>query len=1160
MCNASSRDFGLRVLNLLLLAAMLVTAASAQVSNTGRIEGTVQDESGAVIHEAAVTATNTRTQQVARATANAAGFFIFPSLPNSTYSLTVEAKGFRKALIANVELNASATVSQIIRMEIGSVAETVTVEASTETVNTSNAQLGRSVTLKDIDTLPALGRSPLTLVVFQPGVSVNAGDVSFANVNGTRQGSNNTKLDGIDANDAVVPRLGLSLTSVNLDSVEEVRMVTNGCKAEYGRNAGGQVEMITRSGTNRWSGNGYDYLRNTKLNANQFFNNSSGVARPKFIQNLLGGSMGGPVRRDRTFIFGNYQGRRTAQETVRNRTVLTPDAKRGLFRWRPPGSQTIESFDIVRNDPRGKGIDQAVAAALQKVPDPNNTDVGDALNTAGFRFNNPTGSYEDQFTIKADHNLWNNHRVFYRHSWQRNSFIDSLNNADAIYPGLIQGTQGGRRWGYSIGSDWTIRPTTINEFRLGYQSASVDFLRPNRPREPVIVPNLYSAPYLTGFSQGRNSPVIDIADNLTMVRGNHTWKAGMTTRRVLQYGYNEAGIFANLALARASGNVPPAAIGPSGGAISSADRQRFEDLYNDVLGRVSSITQTFYSNLETFQPQGAPRLRNNVLRDVGLFLQDDWKVRPGLTLNIGIRWEYFGSPVERDGFQGTVDRAEQINAVANISNLAVQKNAQWYNVDKNNFAPRFGFAWDPFRSGKTSIRGGYGIYYDRIIGATASLVDGNTPGFSQAVTNFPNSVAGSDVRVSDRPAMPAQPAAPILVQPLSRQTTISIFRPDLTSGYVQHFDLNIQRELFRNTVIDVGFVRTSGVKLFTWLDFNQPRVFGDFLTAFNEIERFRATGTAVSPNNTIARLFGGAQASINAIGASTFQQGLLGAAAETVDRNNFQRYAGAGVSDFYLRNYPQYNLLHHGNNNGTSSFNSLQASLRRQTGALKFIFNYTYSRSLDNTSVDGNGFTAPIDNYNLRLNRGRSDFDRTHAFNGSMFYFLPIGRGKFFGGNMPGWADRIAGGWEAGSLMLWQSGSVFSVSSGRRTSGTTANTLGNYSGDRTIGAVVRGGNAVTYFATDEIARFTFPGAGEIGTSGRNSFRGPRFFSTDISIVKRFPIRERHAVTFRAEMYNLFNNVNFSNPGASLATPQSFGRISGVVGSARIMQMALRYDF
>jgi hypothetical protein len=235
-------------------------------------------------------------------------------------------------------------------------------------------------------------------------------------------------------------------------------------------------------------------------------------------------------------------------------------------------------------------------------------------------------------------------------------------------------------------------------------------------------------------------------------------------------------------------------------------------------------------------------------------------------------------------------------------------------------------------------------------------------------------------------------------------------------------------------------------------------------------------------------------------------------------------------------------------------------SLRRQAGTLKFHGNYTFSKSIDNISVDGNGFTAPMDSFNVRLNRARGDADRPHTLNYSVIYTLPIGRTRWLGGNLPRWADSLVGGWDMGLLGIWQSGPVFTVTSGRALTAGGVNSYANYTGDRTIGTVMRQGSAVYHFTPDQVGSFTFPGAGEIGDSGRNAFRGPRYFGMDMSLVKKFRITEGHAVHFRAEMYNMWNQANFATPGASLVTPASLGKISGIVGNARIMQMALRYQF
>ncbi|MBI4892105.1 MAG: carboxypeptidase regulatory-like domain-containing protein [Acidobacteria bacterium] len=1144
-------------------AILLISSiAFAQVA-TSRLDGTVQDGSGAVIPGAKVVALNEKTQARAEATANSEGSFIFPSLQPGIYTVTAEAKGFRKAVMSGLELNVSVTVTQRFTMEVGQVTESVVVEADAARVQTSDSQVGRSVTLRDIDTLPQLARSPVALAVFQPGTQIDPSDTTFTRINGMRQGSNNTTLDGISANDSVTARLGLSLTANNTDSVGEFRVITNGAKAEYGHNAGGQVELITRSGTNEWHGNLFDYHRNTVLNANNFFNNSSGVKRPKYIQNLFGGSVGGAAIKNKTFFFFNYQGSRVAQEVVRNRTVLSPEAKKGIFRWRAPGSTAISSFDIAANDPRRIGVDKEVAKIFSVLPDPNNSDLGDGLNTLGFRFNNPAGSWNNSYTGRADHNLKEGLRLFFRYSWFKTYSIDALNSADATFPGMPQGWQGGIRSGYSIGSDWVISPSLVNEARVGTQAASVEFARPARQPNWMLQANLYTNPYLPNFPQGRNSPTWDIIDNLTKLWGKHTFKMGGALRFINQWGYNDAGIYPNVTVGTSLGAAVPAGIGPTvaSGTINAAGRQTFESLYNDVLGRMNQVTQTFYSDLKTWQPAGSTRLRDFLLREHGFFFQDDWKLNRRLTLNLGLRWEFNQVPNERNGYQGSLDKAASMNTVSQFSDVSITKDNAWYNQDWNNFAPRFGFAFDPKGDGKTAIRGSYGMFYDRLIGATVSSADSGTPGFSQSVLVYPNQAAGSDVRLAGGVPATQPPAAPQLTLPATRSTSVTIFNPNLRTPYVHQFSLNVQREVARNTVVEVGYVGSRGVKLFMNTDLNQQRVYGEFLQSFKELQAYQTNSSSpISPGNTMVRIFGTPSAAISSLGAANFTQGLVGTVATNLDRTNYSRYTAAGVSPYYLRNYPQFISVQMGANHGRSYYNSMQLSLRRNMRDLQVFANYTFSKSIDNSSVEGNGAATYFDSYNHILFRGRSDWDRPHSFNMSATYIIPFGRGKKFGSDMPQWLDSAVGGWELGGLMIWQSGSVYTVSSSRATTHGGVNTWANYTGDRKIGSVVRKGDGVWFLTSDEAARFTFPAAGDVGTSGRNSFRGPRYFNTDMSIVKRFKIYERHTVTFRAEGYNMWNNPNFANPSVSLTTPASFGKISGMTGGARIFQLALRYDF
>ncbi|MBM3814924.1 MAG: TonB-dependent receptor [Acidimicrobiia bacterium] len=1151
------------------LVLAIALCMSAQVP-TGRIEGLIQDSSGALVPGAKLSLVNNRTQARIDSEANTEGFYIFPTLQPSTYTLTAEAPGFKTATVKDIELNVGITLSQVVTLEVGAVAESVIVESAAVRVQTTEATIQRSVTLRDIDTLPQLARNPIALAVFQPGIQINPGDPSFSRVNGQRQGANNNTLDGIDVNDSVLPRLGLALNATNTDSVEEFRIVTNGGKAEFGRNAGGQVELITRSGTNDFHGNLFEYHRNTLLNASNFFNNISGQARPKFIQNQFGGSLGGPViipkllnGREKLFFFFNYQRIHTAQETVRNRTVLTPEAKAGVYRWRVPNSTEVRGFNILQNDPRRRGVDPMVAEPLNLLPLPNNFDVGDTFNTAGFRFNSPTPSQNNQITAKADYNLTSGHRVWYRHSRFRTYSWDALNSADPTYPGMPSGTQGGVRWGFAAGSNWTIRPWLVNEFVAGHQEASVDFVRV-RPPVAVVVPNLYTAPIPSGTGSRRNSPVDQFTNNLSILGGRHSFKTGTRISRTTQFQSSDAGIWPNLNLSRNFGNVD-STIGPTGAAtIATADRTRFENYYNDLTGRLSSISNTFYSDLQQFQPAGTPRVRNFKFNDYTFFFQDDWRVRPNLTLNLGLRYEFYGVPFERDGIQGTVVQAALIHPAGSLRDVTIQKGAQWFGNDWNNFAPRVGIAWDPRGNGKTSIRASWGIFYDRVIGATANDVDSAMPGFSFPGQVFPNQAANSDIRIGDRPAFPAPPSRPALTPDVTRTNTLAIFHPSFRTPYVMQMNFTVQHELFRSTVLEAGYVGNRGLKLLADLNMNQFKIGGQFLDDFNQLAAFRNggrnNGPAVPASNVFVRMFGSVNAAITGAVANNLDLGAIGATAQIIDTNNFTRYPNAGLHDFYLRNFPQFGTLPLATNAGRSWYDSMQLSLRRQTGSVRFSLNYTWSKTIDTNSTDGSGFNQPIDSFHLRLSKGLADFDRRHSASWTGSYFLPFGRNRAIGGNIPGWLDRFVGGWELGLLGIWTSGPTMTVSSGVATTAANINSWADYSGPRNIGSAQRTGNGVIFFTPQHLAQFTVPVPGGIGSSGRNAFRGPRFFNIDTSIIKRFKIWEHHAITFRAEMYNTFNNVNFSTPGLNIQTPQTFGRISSTTGSPRIMQMALRYDF
>jgi hypothetical protein len=1161
------------------IAVILLWAvfARAQVGNA-RLEGLVQDSSGAAVPRAQVLVRHVRAAFSARAQADPQGFFVFLSLPAGEYDVSVGAPGFRTVVLTRVGLNAAATLVQNVRLELGPVTESVTVRAREAPVQNADSEVGQVVAPRDIDVLPQLERNPIILAIFQSGVQIRGGNIGFSRINGTGQGSNSVRVDGIDATESVTPALAFSSNLNTSDSIAEFRIITQGGKAEFGTHAGAQIEMVTRSGTNRWSGNLFEHFRNTALNANDFFNNSSGVERPKFIQNVFGGSLGGPVIRSRTFLFGTYQGTRTRQGLTRNRTVLTPQARAGLFRWVPPGSTAVAQFDIVRSDPRGIGIDREVAALIKLTPEPNNFDMSDGLNWGNFRFNSPYQNAVDNFTVRADHHMRNHVRLFFRLSWLRADYTDSQNDADERFPGQLEGTARVRAWSDSFGADWTPSAGMVNEFRFGRNGMPRSQLRPARLPGPMLSPNTWASPLNTQFPSSVGAPSWELTDHFSVMRGRHLLKTGLSLRlthlSATSESTNEIGIYPNVFFGRNFGNSIPASVGPPAGTISTLDRQRFEQLYNDLLGRMARVSQIFFSDLTQFLPAGTARVRNFRSWEYSYFVQDDWRVRRNLTLNLGLRYEFPSVPAEQNGFQGTVDRAAALHAESRISNLTIVRSSSWYDSDLNNFAPRVGLAWDPRGDGRTAVRAQYGIFYDGLIGNTIRFVDANTPGFSQVQSVYPNEAGPpSDRRVSDGIKSPDRPAAPELRPPNTRQTTLALFKPHFRTGYVQHYSLTLQRELARNTVLEAGFIGTRGVKLFMVTNLNQLRIQEGFLNAFRELQAFRTSNAAVPAGNTLVRLFGSVPAAITAVSTSALDEGSALAAADNVDRVYYGRYAAASLNDFYLRNFPQFNMVALATNDGRSYYDSLQVSVRRQTGPLRVSAHYTFSKSIDNIQTESADPLAnrPVDSFNLRLGRALSDADRTHVFNTSVVCNLPFGTRGRAGANWPRLLKSILGSWDVGLLAVWESGAPFSVRSGRRTGGDQE-TYANFAGSHAIGNVMRRGDGVYWFTPGEIARFSFPAAGEIGTSGRNAFRGPRYFDTDLSLIRRFGLTERGSVALRAEFYNLFNNVNFANPGASLLNLNTLGKfgltagggagvpVGGTSGGPRIVQMVLRYDF
>lgn len=1145
------------------IAILLIFGFSAPVAaQTGsiRLQGMVWDPSGEVLPGAALEAVEESTGRTAQAVSGADGRYVFPALPPGVYTITAKAQSFKDVVHRGLSLFTPGTATENFTFEVAGIDKEVPAVADTRM---RDSQTASSFPHRELELLPLQDRNPLLVVTSQPGVQVDPGNPDASTVNGTRPAMNTVSLDGVSITDPENPRMGSSIVPVNPDIISDVQIVTVGAGAEYGRSGGGQFTLTSRPGAKSWSGSIYDYFRNRNLDANEYFNNAAGVSRPAFTRNIFGATLSGPAFGKKTIFFANFEGNQTEQEITRNRQVLTPEAKSGIFRWYAPGTNlkdgeedTIQSFDIVANDPRGLGIDPQVAQILARLPNPNNKNIGDGLNTAGFKFNSPADLNRQAVNVRLDHYLSSRHQLFLRANWNRLDAIDTLNDADAPFPGEEPGKLQTNGWGFTAGSDMAVNPRLVNELRIGYFTTKTELERPARLQAAMLAANSWMDPLDTSFPRSFKAPYFEISDYVSHQRSNHGLKFGFTFRRTTQNSTDYSGTYPTVTLGTEQGN--RTSLGPSGvSVISSADRQTFENLYNDLLGRVESVNQVAYSDLANVLPLGSARQRDYSFLEYAAFIQDDWRILPNLTLNLGLRYELNGTPKEQNGLQAVLDQASQLSNSANIANFKVVAADRWYDQDTHNFAPRAGFAWDPFGSGTLVLRGSYGIYYDRLIGGIANFIDANSYGFSQNISLFPNS-QGGDVRLSDGIVLPGQPSAPVLQPDMTRSTSIAVLDPDLRTPRVDQFHLTLEKRLF-GAILEASYVGTRGKRLFQHVNLNQTKTDGEFLQSFKELRGYRENGTPVPASNPLIRIFGSPLGVFNALGGNVFDSGQTGLAADILDRNYHDQYAAAGVSDFFIRNFPQFDALLYGSTSSKSWYDALQLGVRKSTADMSVRVYYTWSKALDTISSDGTSFVTPSDSRQPLIDKAFSDFDRTHVFNGALTYALPYWRTRSDDSDTPKWIRMVLGGWSVGALWVWESGQRFSVNSGIQNRYAGVASLANFEGTKDIGHLFNLLGTIYWFDQDQAKQFTYPDAGEISTSSRNFFRGPRYFNLDLLLQKNFLIGDKRSMQFRIEAYNPMNSVRYSIPDTNLFSP-NFGIITSTQGNPRRLQLALRYQF
>ncbi|MBN1570392.1 MAG: TonB-dependent receptor [Acidobacteria bacterium] len=1144
------------------IAILILSAFAAPLgaqTASARLEGIVWDPTGEPLTGVILAAVDEASGRQMETISDSEGYYRFLALPPGIYTVTAKSKAFKDVVHRHVRIYLPDTLIDNFSFEVSAIDKEVPPAAAPKINDSTNSG---AFSPRDMQALPLIDRNPLPLGIYQPNVQTAYGMEDDSTVSGTRKVMNSIMMDGLSITDPVSPSMQSSFFTPNPESISTLQIVTSAAKAEFGGAGGGHFILATPSGTKSFTGSVYDYFRNKRLNANDFFNNTLHYPRPGLASNIYGVTLSGPIGGNSLF-FINFEGNHTDQQLIRERAVLTETARAGLFRWYAPDdltrdSSTVKSFDIAANDPRGLGIDPQITAALAKVPEPNDFTVGDGLNIAGYRFDALADIRQKNAAARIDHYLNANHQLFVRFNYGDADSTDSENGAEMSYPNELNGTYVNNSWAVAVGSDWAISPYTVNEFRVGYIQPKIELKRPARLSTPMLLANSWTNPADPSFPRSYKVPAFEIADNLSRSMNRHSLKFGISYRKSTQTITDYDGVYPNVTFGRDHGNIPDISVGPEEQfEISTEDREWFERIYNNLLGRIESVNQTFNSTLTSALPAGTARIRDYSTSRFSAFIQDDWKIRRNLTLNLGMRLETMTSPKEKNGLQSVLDKAADLGPASEISDFNVAARDSWYSTKWNNFAPRFGFAWDVMGSGNTVLRGAYGIYFSHLHGGITDFVDKNSYGFIQTATLYPNT-GGGDFRLSDGIPLPAQPSPVSLTPAATRSTSIAVLNPELKTPRVEQFSLTLEKKLW-GLLFDLGYSATRGKDLFQYVNLNQTKTRGDFLQAYKELKQYRDEGTPVPDSNTLLRIFGYPLAAFEALDGANFDSGEAGIAANELDLNCFGDYAAAGVSDFYIRNFPQFDGFLYGSNSAESWFDSFRLGIRKATNNLHFQTYYTWSKSLDTISSDGNTYVNPSDSFQPEIDKAPSDFHRTHVWNAVFDYALPYGRTRNPDSETPKWIDWVFGGWNLGSIMLWESGQRFSVYSGRQNLFADVSSLANLEGKRTIGTIYKFSGNIYWFNPDQALLFTHPDAGEAASSGRNTFVGPRYFNMDAVIHKRFHIGEKRYVQFRAEAYNVFNNTHFGLPNTDIDS-SIFGIIRRTQGSPRSLQVALRLQF
>jgi Carboxypeptidase regulatory-like domain/TonB dependent receptor/TonB-dependent Receptor Plug Domain len=1110
-----------RTFPLLSFAAILISNVQGQTTQGG-IVGTVHDQKGANVPGVNVTVTNPSTGLQRQTKTADNGVFRVMALPTGVYQIRAEAPGFATTTTNGVEIGVDQIRDVEIMLKIGTKTETVEVQSDAALTQTESSKLGEIIDNRKVEELPLNGRDFAQLARLNPGVASSGGGggqqggeggVSGYSSNGQRSTSNNFMVDGIDNNDYFG---GAAAQIPSIDSIQEFEVQTNTFAAEYGRNTGSVVNLVTKSGSNLVHGSAYEFFRNDVLDARNYFNDSA-FRKSALRLNQFGGTLGGPIHKNKTFFFLNYEGFRRAAGITRITNVPTPDERAGKF-----------------TDQNGNPIMIAVNPVSQQIfntlfPEPNLT------NASGNFISSPLQTDStNQFLVKVDHHL---------NAADSLSARFSRTGIDTFYP-FTPGQSGTNIPGYglnqtgdndlvAISYTHVINPRTLNEARFGFtrskillvteagpQAATFGFNTGFAPGASLNLGNIPMLSFSAGFVSG-SAAVSNLGggidqpnrtatntfqwiDNLSRTTARHSFKVGGDIR------YTQLNRLYDLAF---NGQITFSGLDNTAGTDSMGNPANIPNpLIDFALGIPDGALQFVGDSHRNFR-----------FTSYGIFAQDSFKLRPNLTLNYGLRYELNTVLHEAHGrlsswwpqryktFLDPTDPSIQSNLTALEASGVVTQNGVGgvYDGDHNNFAPRIGLSWDPFGNGQTVLRAGYGVFYETIIGNIPGNVMLNPPYLPDYFTPFP---------LASWPDPFGPSSFPVL----------TITQQSLRTPYAQHFNLDVEHQLPGRMLLGIAYVGTTGTKL--------PR--------FVQIDQAYITKAQID----------------NLTPDVVTRMELLGIPSQVAKFLNDNQLYGA-MPSIVRTPYFGFAQLFQAQDSVSSNYHSLQAKLdKRFSHGLSFLTSYTWSHSIDGASVFfGSGANAttifPQDNYNLKAERGRSDFDIRHRLSFSFNYDLPVWR------SLP---PVLGKGWELGGILTLQTGQPFSVLTGESLSGTgLGNDRPNLVGDPNAGPhTVQQWFNTRAFALN--APLTF------GDAGRNIVTGPGYRNFDFSLIKNTQLGERVMAQFRAEFFNIVNHPVFALPSNILAAP-NFGTLFQTPdaaqnnvglgsGGPRLIQLAVKLSF